>query len=110
MSTNSQVYAVVSPSGETVIEKKGLSPRLDTLEGKTVGLVWNRVFRGDETLPVIGELLEERFRNLTVIPWDAFPKTGVAELHAKRQQTTLQALTEAMLDKRVDAIIAGNAG
>ena len=106
----SRLYAVVSPSGETVVEKAGLSTRLDGLEGKTVGLVWNRVFRGDETLPVIGEALQQRFSGLTVIPWDEFPATSVADLHAKRQKETLHAFSEALLDKRVDAVIAGNAG
>src|SRR5581483_8330015 len=105
-----EVYAVVSPSGETVVEKLGLSPALQTLEGKTVGLVWNRVFRGDETLPVIGEELQKRFANLTIIPWDEFPITSIPLMHAKRVKQTLATYVEALLDKRVDTIIAGNAG
>jgi hypothetical protein len=104
------VYAVVSPSGDTVVAKAGLSPRLATLEGNTVGLVWNRVFRGDETLPVIGELLQDRFPNLTVVPWDEFPATSPMDLHATKQQARLKELRDALLDKRVDAVIAGNAG
>src|SRR5438132_8962293 len=102
-----QVYAVVNPSGESEVEKAGLSVRLDTLEGKTVGLVWNKVFRGDETLPIIGELLQTRFHDLTVIPWEEFPTTSVADMHAKRQKETLQAFADALLDKRVDAVVAG---
>lgn len=104
------IYRVVSPSGEPVVESRGLSPRLDTLEGKTVAMLWNRVFRGDETLPIIGELLSERFDGVTVIPWEEFPVTSVPSLHAARQEATLQALTEVLLERRVDAVVAGNAG
>ena len=110
MENGKELYAVVSPSGETVVEKQGFSPRLDTLDGKTIGLVWNKVFRGDETLPIIGELLQQRYENVTVVPWEDFPVTSVPALHAKRQQETLQSLADALRDKRVDAVVAGNAG
>jgi hypothetical protein len=105
-----EIYRVVTPSGEPAVQTKGLSPRLDTLDGKTVGMLWNRVFRGDETLPIIGELLTRRFPAMKVIPWEEFPVTSVPSLHAARQQETLQALTDVLLERRVDAVVAGNAG
>jgi len=40
------IYRVVSPSGEPAVDKVALSPRLDSLEGKRIGFLWNRVFRG----------------------------------------------------------------
>jgi hypothetical protein len=104
------VYRVVSPSGEPAVEKKGLSPRLDTLNGKTIGLLWNRVFRGDETLPMIGELLQERYPTLKIVPWEAFPVTSVPSLHAARQSETLQSLTDSLHTLEVDAVVTGNAG
>jgi hypothetical protein len=105
-----QTYAVVSPSGEPVVERKDFSPRLDSLDGKTIGFLWNKVFRGDETLPMIGELLTERYPDITLVPWEEFPVTSVPALHAARQEATLGALTAALLDKRVDAVVTGNAG
>jgi hypothetical protein len=104
------IYRVVSPSGEPAVEKRGLSPRLDTLDGKTVGFLWNRVFRGDETLPMIGEMLRDRYPTMKVIQWDEFPVTSVPALHAARQSDTLQALTDVLLAKKVDAVVTGNAG
>jgi hypothetical protein len=104
------VYRVVTPSGEPAVEKIGLSPRLDSLDGKVVGFLWNRVFRGDETLPMIGELLQERYPAMTAIQWDEFPVTSVPSLHAARQSETLQALTDVLLEKKVAAVVAGNAG
>ena len=104
------IYRVVSPSGEPVVGRTPLSPRLDTLNGKTVAMLWNRVFRGDETLPMIGELLQERYPDVTIVPWEDFPVTSVPALHAARQRESLGALTEALLDKRINAAITGNAG
>jgi hypothetical protein len=108
--TAETIYRVVTPSGEPAVERKAFSRRLDTLDGKTVGMLWNRVFRGDETLPIIGELLVERYPNMKVIPWEEFPVTSVPALHAARQKETLQSLTEVLLERRVDAVVAGNAG
>jgi hypothetical protein len=108
--TAETVYRVVTPSGEPAVEKQGFSTRLDTLDGKTVGMLWNRVFRGDETLPMIGELLLQRFPTMKVIPWEEFPVTSVPALHAARQQETLQTLTDVLLERRVDAVVTGNAG
>jgi hypothetical protein len=110
MEQHEQIYSVVSPAGEIVVKKQGLSPRLESIEGKTIGLLWNKVFRGDETLPMIGELLQERYPGLKLVPWEEFPVTSVPALHATRQQQTLQLLTDELLERRVDAVIAGNAG
>ena len=104
------IYRVVSPSGEPVVARTPLSPRLDTLNGKTVAMLWNRVFRGDETLPMIGELLKERYPDVTIVPWEDFPVTSVPALHAARQGESLGALTEVLLDKRINAAVTGNAG
>lgn len=47
----------------------GLSQRLDTLEGKTIGLFWNTKPNGDVFLNRIGELLEEQFKNIKLIKY-----------------------------------------
>ena len=45
------VYKVVSPLGEPVTKMITMAPRLNTLEGKTIGEIWNGGFRGDESFP-----------------------------------------------------------
>ena len=58
---------VLSP----VAEQRGsqavmpVNPRPPTLDGKTVGLVWSGTHGGDVALNRIGEMLSERFENLT---------------------------------------------
>ena len=73
--------------------EEGVQSRLDTLDGKTVGLVWNRVFRGDETLPMIGELLQERFPDVKLVPWTQFPVTSVPSLHSGAPATNARVPT-----------------
>ena len=41
------------------------APRLDTLEGKTVGLLWNGKALGDVALKRTAELISERVPNVT---------------------------------------------
>ena len=43
-----------------------LAPRLTSLEGKTLGLVWNAKPNGDVALKRAGELIAQRIPNVTV--------------------------------------------
>ena len=43
------------------LQQQAVSPRPATLEGKTVGLLWNGFRNGDIALRRISELLKERF-------------------------------------------------
>ena len=43
---------------------KIVSPRLTTLEGKIIGLVWSGTHGGDIALKHVGGMLEHRFENL----------------------------------------------
>ena len=52
-----ETMRVISPAGIETTEKKAVAPRINDLSGKTVGEIWNGVFRGDETFPIVRELL-----------------------------------------------------
>lgn len=43
---------------------KPITPRLSTLDDKTIGLVWSGTHGGDVALNRIGELLKERFKGV----------------------------------------------
>jgi hypothetical protein len=64
---------VISPAGIDFVQRKTIAPRIKDLSGKTVGEIWNGVFRGDETFPVVRELLKQRFPGINVIPYTEFP-------------------------------------
>ena len=49
-----------------VINAMNASPRPVSLDGKTVGLLWSGTHGGDIALKRAGEMLQERFDNVTV--------------------------------------------
>jgi hypothetical protein len=58
----SEVYNVLSPWAEAdPIPLKGLSPRLDKLDGKKIGLLCNNKRAATHILEVTDKLLQERF-------------------------------------------------
>ena len=60
---------VLNPAGKVVkVEKKTLAPRLPTLDGKRLGLVFNQKTGGETLLTRTAELLKERFK-LTEVNW-----------------------------------------
>ncbi len=47
------VYEAVWPLGKSHWDKRDPSPGVDDLNGKIIGEVWDRAFRGDEIFPAI---------------------------------------------------------
>ena len=52
---------IVNPQATTIIESVKAAPRVDGLQGKTVGLYWNMKSGGDVALERTATLLAERF-------------------------------------------------
>jgi hypothetical protein len=50
------------PTGESVVERKHLAPRVATLAGKRIGLLINTKPSAEPLLRMIQELLRERYR------------------------------------------------
>ncbi len=100
-------FEVVSPLGLEAVEQAGAAPRLDTLEGKTLGEFWNGVFKGDETFPVIRRLLQEKFPRLKVIPYTDFPHARGSD-HPAHQRELAQRMAALAREKGCDAVISGN--
>lgn len=103
-----EVYEVVSPLGEPVVKMITMAPRLDTLEGKRIGEIWNGGFRGDESFPIIEKMLRERYPTVTFIPYTEFSLTTIASLHPEKKEKTLETLRAELKEKGCDAVITGN--
>jgi hypothetical protein len=71
-----QDTAVYCPTGVTVTKKYlDISPRVDTLEGKRVGLLWNGKPNGDLFLNRVAELLENKYKGIETIKfWEVDPE------------------------------------
>ncbi|MGE5523378.1 MAG: hypothetical protein ACM3SS_06665 [Rhodospirillaceae bacterium] len=88
------------PSGTLEITQP-FAPRLDTLEGKRIGFVSNEQWQAYRMLPMLKSMLEADFKNIEVLPIDAFPQ---GNLMIGTEDTA------ALVKKSgVDAVIVGNA-
>src|SRR5437763_10806757 len=87
------VYKVLSPLGESTAKTTAMAPRLDTLDGKTVCLVWNYAFKADVTLPAIAEELKRLYPGIKIVPYTAMPLAPLPEAPGtpKRESEALQA-------------------
>lgn len=57
---------VFNPTGATR-SSTSFAPRLDTIAGKTIGLLSNRQWQAGRTLPFLGQLLTERDPSIKLV-------------------------------------------
>ena len=88
------------PSG-TLEVTQPFAPRLDTLEGKRIGIVTNDQWQAYRMMPILKAMLEQDFKRIDVLPVDAYPQ---GNLKIGTEETAA-----AVLKSGVDAVIVGNA-
>ena len=102
-------FEVVSPTGRESIAGKAVSPRLDTLDGKTVGETWNHDFKGDYMFPVYRELLKQRYLGIRIIPYTEFPASPLSGTPSYQREIS-QRIADLAREKGCNAMISGNGG
>jgi hypothetical protein len=100
-------FAVVSPLGDEIAPTTAAAPRLGDLNGKTVGEVWNGVFKGDVTFPLIRRLLAEKYPRLKIVPYTAFPHLPGSDDPAQQRERAREIAARAKA-LGCDALISGN--
>lgn len=100
---------VVSPEGLSQGAMSGLSRHLDSLDGKTIGEVYNNHFKGELMFRTYRRLFGEKFRNVKIIPYDESPIVYVGGDPAS-QKKTAQEVAALAKARGCDAIITGNGG
>lgn len=98
----SNTYRVVWPRSARTVTAKPLAPRLTSLEGKTIGFVWDFLFRGDEIWPLLKEELSARYKGLRFVDHDTFGST-----HGEDEHQVLSSMPAAIARLKVDAIVSG---
>ena len=88
------------PSG-TLEVTQPFAPRLDTLEGKRIGIITNDQWQAYRMMPALKDFLEKDFKNVEVLPVDAYPQ---GNLLIGTEETAA-----AVKKSGVDAVIVGNA-
>jgi len=95
---------VLWPRGRRTVSARPVAPRLDTLQGKTVGQLWDDLFRGDEIFPMLKSALAARFPGVKFVGYRTFGST-----HGAEEAEVLEALPARMRELGVDAVISGMA-
>lgn len=72
---NEPSYEVVWPRGKRITQEVHLAKRLDTLDGKTIGFMWNGVFFGDKIFRVIEDELRNRYPRTKFVSFEVFSIT-----------------------------------
>jgi hypothetical protein len=88
------------PSGNLKITQRH-APRLNSLNGKRIGILTNDQWQADRTLPMLRTIMEADFPNIEVLPIDTFPGGE----HAVGADSTIDQVKES----GVHGMIIGNA-
>jgi hypothetical protein len=95
---------VVWPRGRKTVESRPVARRLDSLAGKTIGQLWDDLFRGDEIFPILERELGRRWPDVKFVNYSVFGST-----HGSDERTVLAELPGRLKELGVDAVISGMA-
>ena len=102
-------FSVLSPEGMPLGAIGKVSPPLPTLEGKTIGEVYNNHFSGELMFRTYRRLFEARYRGITIVPFTEFPIVYVGG-DAASQKRVAKEVAALAKERGCDAIITGNGG
>jgi hypothetical protein len=100
---------VVSPEGLQLRAPGSVSRHLDSLEGKTIGEVYNTHFKGELMFRTYRRLFQERYPGVRIVPYDQFPIVYVGGDPASQKRTAKE-IARIAKERGVDALISGNGG
>ena len=104
-----QKLRVVSPEGLPLGANGGVSRPLESLDGKTIGEVYNNHFKGELMFQTYRRLFEEKYPGIRIIPFDQFPIVYVGG-DAASQKKIAKEIAVLAKERGCDAIITGNGG
>lgn len=100
---------VISPEGLPLGLTNKISPHLSSLDGKTIGEVYNNHFRGELMFHTYRRLFGKKFDGVKIIPYDEFPIVYVGGDPASQKKIAREIAAIAK-EKGCDALITGNGG
>lgn len=100
----SETYSVLYPLGIRAMEDKNVAPSIPDLNEIVIGELWNHGFRGDETFPIIEELIRETYPNVRFVSYKDF-----GNFHDPTFEAQMMAdLPNKLKQFGVNAVIVGN--
>ena len=100
-------FDVISPAGTPTVAASGAAARLTDLNGKRIAEIWNGVFKGDRTFPIVRAQLQARFPRVEIVPFTEFPFLA-GDDRPNAQQAVGREIGALVKAKGCDAIISGN--
>jgi hypothetical protein len=95
-------YDVLWPLSRKAVERTSAAPRLPDLNGKTVGMLWDGIFRGQIIYPLVREYIQSRFPQVKFVDHSAF-----GNFHGAREYPVIAALPDKLREQGCDAAIVG---
>jgi hypothetical protein len=95
------VFDVVWPLAPLGVERQALAARLPTLDGATIGFLWDDMFRGDELFPVLEVELRKRFSNVTFVGYGVFGNT-----HGPDEAAVVAGIGDKIREHGVTAVVS----
>ena len=105
----SEKISVISPEGLPAGATSNTAPHLSTLDGKTIGEVYNNHFKGELMFETYRRLFREKYKNVKIIPFTEFPIVYVGG-DAESQKKIAKDIAALAKERGVDALITGNGG
>jgi hypothetical protein len=96
-------YEVVLPYGRSTASDRRLAKRLDTLNGKVVVQLWERIFKGDVMFAALEAELPRRYPGIKFVSWKEF-----ANFHGAGEAEVLASLPERFAELGADAVICAS--
>jgi len=97
-------FAVYWPRARRAVTARALAPRLPTLAGKKIALLWDYIFRGDDIFALLQTELAKRFPGVTFIDWSDF-----GNIHGNDEREIVATLPDRLRALGADAVICGMA-
>ncbi len=94
-------YDVVWPLAPRARRALRPAPRPDGLNGKTIGFLWNGLFKGDRMFELMKEVLAQRAPDARFVDWDAF-----GNIHGADEREVMARIPDALRDLGVDVVVA----
>ena len=96
------MYEVVWPLGKRAVKAQRYAQRLDTLQGKTIGELWDWVFRGEDIFPMIEDELTKRYPGIKFVNYSVF-----GSIYGFKESELIKSLPDLLHKHGCDAVISG---
>ncbi|MBI4332944.1 MAG: hypothetical protein HY673_16880 [Chloroflexi bacterium] len=103
-------YEVVWPRGRKTVGNVPLARRLEALEGKTIGELWDWLFHGEQYYPAIEKELARRYPRVRFVGYETFGSTLARAgglLNPEEEAEVLAEIPEKLRQNKCDAVVSG---